>query len=378
VFGLGAGLFYVTYVIFGIPSNLALQRLGARHWIACLMIGWGLVSAATAFVVGPTSFHAMRLLLGAAEAGFFPGVILYLTYWFPDLYRARIIAIFMVAIPVSSFLGSPISAAILHANGWLGLHGWQWVFILEGVPAVLLGLLTPLVLTNRPADAGWLAPEQRQWLTSRLDAEKAQRKTVGKLSLGQIMTNKYVLAGALIYAGSTGTSQCLSMWQPQIIKSFGLTDMETGLLNSIPFGVASVLMILWGRRSDRTGERVWHTALPLFMVFAAFLAALATNSLTPTIFILVAVVVGIYMIKGPFWALSTNWLSAGSAAAGIAWINAVGNFSAFGGSYLLGAIKDATGSYPLGLLPLAALAAAGSVLVVVLGTGAKPPAESRG
>ena len=373
-FGLGGGLFYVTYVLFEVPSNIAMEKVGARIWIARILITWGLVSGAMALVVGPISFYSVRMLLGAAEAGFFPGVILYLTYWCPREYRGRIVAIFMVAIPVSSFLGSPISAALLQTDGWMGLRGWQWMFILEAIPAVLLGIAALFMLPNGPAAARWLAPEQRAWLEQRLMAERSQpgQKAAHHLSLWQVMSNKYVLAASLIYAGASGASQCLSLWQPQIIKSFGLTDMQTGLLNSVPFGVAAVLMILWGRSSDARRERVWHTGFPLGLLALSLVAAIGTKSLVPTIAILCVAVTATYIVKGPFWALSTEWLSAGAAAAGIAQINAIGNIGGFVGTTLLGVIKDATGSYPLGLLPLAVLSGAGCLLVLALGRGPKP------
>jgi MFS transporter, ACS family, tartrate transporter len=367
-FGLGGGLFYITYVLLEVPSNLAMAKVGAKIWIARIMISWGIVSACMAFVVGPYSFYAVRLLLGAAEAGFFPGVILYLTYWFPAEYRGRIVALFMVAIPLSSFFGSPISASLLQFDGLLGLHGWQWMFLLEALPAVILGIVAFFFLADRPERAQWLTEEQRRWLAGRLAQENSSPKAkVGHLSLWQVFSNKYVLAASLIYAGASGASQCLSLWQPQIIKSFGLTDIQTGLLNSIPFGVASVLMLLWGRRSDKTGERKWHTAIPLALLAASLAMAGLSNSLAPTIAILCVAVTATYVMKGPFWALSTEWLSPAIAAAAIAQINAIGNLGGFFGSYLLGTIKDATGSFALGLLPLAALSAIGFVLVVVLG-----------
>jgi len=369
-FGLGGGLFYITYVLFEIPSNLAMKKVGARVWIARIMVSWGLVAAAMAFVTGPHSFYAVRLLLGAAEAGFFPGVILYLTYWFPRAYRARIIAIFMVAIPVSSFLGSPISAALLQTDGMLGLRGWQWMFIFEGVPAVLLGLATIFVLPDRPSSASFLSSDERELVVRTLQSEADNDiKTTRHASLWAIMSDKYVLAASFIYAGASGASQCLSLWQPQIIKSFGLTNMQTGLLNSIPFGIASVLMIIWGRNSDRSGERIWHTAIPLALLALSLAASIATSSLTPTILVLCVAVTATYIVKGPFWALSTEWLSAGSAAVGIAQINAIGNIGGFIGTWLLGVIKDYTGSYPLGLLPLAAISAVGCLLVLTIGRG---------
>ena len=367
-FGLGGGLFYISYVICEVPSNLAMAKVGARIWIARIMISWGIVAACMALVVGPYSFYAVRLLLGAAEAGFFPGVILYLTYWFPAEYRGRIVALFMVAIPLSSFLGSPISAALLQLDGLAGFHGWQWMFLLEALPAVILGIVSFFFLVDGPASARWLTEPQRQWLTGRLAEERSSPAArVGHLSLWQVMSNKYVLAASLIYAGASGASQCLSLWQPQIIKSFGLTNMQTGLLNSIPFGIASLLMLLWGRSSDRVQERKWHTAVPLALLAASLACASLTDALAPTIGILCVAVTATYMVKGPFWALSTEWMSAGVAAAAIAQVNAIGNLGGFFGSYVLGAIKDATGSYALGLMPLAALSAFGCVLVLALG-----------
>jgi nitrate/nitrite transporter NarK len=243
------------------------------------------------------------------------------------------------------------------------------MFILEGLPAVLLGFVTLGVLRNGPDDVHWLTAEQQAWLSARLNAERTTARHVEHMSVWRVLWNKYVLAAALVYAGSSGASACLSIWQPQIIKSFGLTNMQTGFLNALPFGVASIIMVLWGRMSDRTGERVWHTAVPLAITAATLASTLLTNSLLPTIAILCLAVTGTYAIKGPFWALSTGWLSASTAAAGIAQINAIGNLGGFLGTYLLGVIKDATGSYGLGLLPLVVLTAAGSIVVLIMGRG---------
>lgn len=368
-FGFGGGLFYISYVLLEVPSNLALQKFGARFWIARIMISWGIASACMIFVAGPHSYYALRLLLGAAEAGFFPGVVLYLTYWFPAAYRARIIAIFMVAVPLSSFLGSPLSAALLGLDHWLGLRGWQWMFVIEAVPAVVLGILTPFVLPKDPASAKWLQGDQREWLLQRLHAEKTTTHAVGHLGFFQIIRNKYVLIAALVYAGASGASQCLSLWQPQIIKEFGLSNMQSGLLNSIPFGVASLLMLVWGRHSDRTKERIWHVAIPLALIFTGLALMPVTHALLPTILFLVITVTATYLVKGPFWALATEWLSAGSAAVGIAVINSIGNVAGFASSSLLGVIKDSTGSYALGLIPLAALSLVGAVTVLIIGKG---------
>src|ERR1700730_4234022 len=369
VFGFGGGIFFVSYFLFEVPSNLLLEKLGARLWIARIMITWGFLAAGTAFVVGPKSFYTMRLLLGAAEAGFFPGAILYLTYWFPAEYRARIIGMFTVAIPVSSFLGSPISAALLETDGSLGLRGWQWMFILEAAPAVLLGLACLILLNDRPSDAQWLTTDQRDWLLGRLHAESSRSRPVGQLSVWQVLCNKHVLVLSIVLAGSTAVSSWLQIWQPQIIKSYGLTNMQTGLLNSIPFALASVAMVLWGRRSDQTGERVWHSALPLVITALSLASALMFNSLPAIIIILCLAVTGIYAGKGPVWALSAEWLSAGTAAAGLAQMNAISNLAGFGTTYVVGYIKQATGSYPLAILPLACLSGAGALAVLLIARG---------
>ena len=367
VFGLGGGIFFLTYFLCEVPSNLLLQKLGARRWIARIMITWGIIAGGMAWVTGAKSFYAIRMLLGAAEAGFFPGVLLYLTYWLPGEYRARTVGLFTVAIPVSSFLGSPISAALLGADGWLGLRGWQWMFIMEGVPAILLGLACLVFLNDRPTDAQWLGADERGWLLDRLQAETRGARTVEKMGVWRVLCNKYVLALSVVLAGSTAVSSGLQIWQPQIIKSYGLTNMQTGLLNSIPFALASIIMVWWGRRSDQTGERLWHTALPLAITALSLTSALVFHSLLSLIMILSLAVIGIYAGKGPVWALSMELLSAGTAAAGLAQMNAISNLAGFGTVYLVGYLKDLTGSYPVAMLPLAGLSAAAALTTLLVG-----------
>jgi MFS family permease len=367
VFGLGSSLFFVAYFLVEVPSNLALERFGARRWIARIMITWGLISAGMAFVIGPYSFYGMRLLLGAAEAGFFPGVLLFLTYWFPASYRARIIAIFMVSIPVASFIGSPISALLLELNGVLGLKGWQWLFLLEAVPTILLGIACLRILTDRPANATWLTAEQRAWLTGRLDADGGKKAAIGHMSLWQLFRNKNFLVMAIVCSGASATGSALSIWQPQLLKGFGLTNLETGFLNSVPYGIASILMILWGRHSDRTGERRWHTALALILIAGGLGAlALTAGRLAPTVMLLSCALIGAYSFKGPFWALSSTWLSPRAAAAGLAGINAIANLVGGGAISLVGIIKESTGSFSLALLPLVLLTLTGAVSVLLM------------
>jgi MFS family permease len=367
-YGLGVGIFFVGYFILEVPSNLALERFGARTWIARIMISWGIVSAAFALIGGPISFLVLRFLLGAAEAGFFPGVILYITYWYPAHYRAIIVGIFMVAIPVAGLIGSPISGAILYMDGFLDLGGWQWIFLLEALPAVLLGVASFIWLTDRPEHASWLEPRQQRWLIAKLEAERRRAPRIAHDSVWSVMTNKYVLIMALVYAGAAGASTSLALWMPQLVKSFGLSNWQTGLVTAVPFGIAAVWMLLWGRSSDRTGERVWHNALPLGWMALAMLATFfAIGSLWAMIPLLTLIAAGTYASKGPFWALCSEWLGAGAAAAGLAQINALGNLAAFAFNYLIGWIQAETGSFPLALMPIAAVAAVGTVCVLVIG-----------
>ena len=367
VFGLGSSLFFVAYFLVEVPSNLALERFGARRWIARIMITWGFISAGMAFIVGPYSFYGMRLLLGAAEAGFFPGVVLFLTYWFPSVYRARIIAIFMVSIPSASFIGSPFSALLLELNGVLGLKGWQWLFIVEAVPTVLLGVACLRILTDRPAGAKWLTSEQREWLLGRLDADTDNKAAIGHMSLWKLFSNKHFLVMAMVCAGASATGSALSIWQPQILKGFGLTNLQTGFLNSVPYGIASVLMILWGRHSDRTGERRWHTALALLLIAGGLAAlALTPGMLAPSVLMLSFALIGAYSFKGPFWALSSTWMSPRAAAAGLAGINAIANLVGGGAISLVGLIKESTGSFSIALLPMVALTLVGGISVLLI------------
>lgn len=368
IFGFASSLFFFSYFLVEVPSNLALQKFGARIWIARIMITWGLVSAGTAFVQGANSLYVMRFLLGAAEAGFFPGVLLYMTYWLPSAYRARMVAIFMVAIPGANFLGSPLSGYLLTLDGWMGMRGWHWLFILEGIPAVLLGITCLFVLTDRPEQAKWLSAEQRNWLVKRLEDEKQRKTNIGHMSLWKLLKHKDIWVMALIYSGASAAGSTMSVWAPQLLKTFGLTNLEIGLTNAIPYGIASVAMILWGRSSDRTNERRWHTSLTLLLIAAGLLLALVTSSLPATVLLLTMVLIGAYSMKGPFWALVSTWLSSSTAAAGLAAIGALANL--IGGGLMVnayGAIHDATGSYALAMLPLAALCIAGGVAVLLMG-----------
>ena len=356
MFGFASSLFFIAYFIFEVPSNLALQKFGARKWLARIMISWGLISACTALVQGPNSLYVVRFILGAAEAGFFPGVVLYLTYWVPSAYRARIVALFMVAIPAASFIASPISALLLQMDGIDGLRGWHWLFMLEGLPTVLLGVVCLRFLTDRPEQARWLDERQRNWLTATMNKEAASRAAKQHVPLWKLFSQPHVWGMALVCACASAAGSVLNVWQPQLLKSFGLTVMQTGLVNSIPYLIASVLMVWWGRHSDRTGERRWHTAIPLILIGGGLAMATLANSLVPVVLLLTMVLIGAYSFKGPFWAMASSWLATGSAAAGLAGINAVSNL--IGGGLMVnvyGWVKDATGSYAMALLPMVAL-----------------------
>ncbi|HET7085858.1 MAG TPA: MFS transporter [Rhizomicrobium sp.] len=372
IYGLGAGILYVGYFFLEVPSNLALERFGARRWIGRIMISWGAASAACALVRGPASFLVLRFLLGAAEAGFFPGIVLYFTYWFPAEYRARIVGLLTLGLPVSGLIGSPLSGFILHKlDGVAGLMGWQWIFVAEGAPAAILGLFAFFFLTDKPADAAWLDSRQKQWLQTTLDAENARIQRVPPMPLWRVLSNKYVLIMALGYAGAGGAAVVLSLWMPLLMRSFGFDAMQTGLLTALPFGIAAIVMLLWARNSDRTGERIWHNAIPLLAMTAAMAGIyFTTHLLWPTLALLTVTAIGSYAGKGPFWALSSEWLGPKVAAAGLAQINALGTLAAFFFNYMIGWIQVETGSFALAILPIALVSLMGAVAVLLAGRGA--------
>ena len=364
VFGFGAGIFFLGYIAFEIPSNLALQRFGARIWIARIMISWGLVACAMALVRSETGFYAMRLLLGIAEAGFFPGIILYLTYWFPAETRARIVAIFMASVPLATVFGGPLSGALLQMDGFLGLAGWHWLFVIEGAPAIVLGLLALKVLTDKPDQAQWLTADERQALTRKLAEEAETTKAVGYSDLGAALTRPRVLSLGLLYFLMVIGLYGIGFWMPQVIGTFGLDTLTIGFLTAIPYLFAAIAMVLWGRHSDRTGERRWHIALPLLLAAAAFAWSAYSGPLLPTMVALTIATLGFYAAFGPFWSLPTALLTGTGAAAGIALVNSLGNVAGFAGPYIVGVLKQATGTFSAALLFLAAALALGGLFAL--------------
>ena len=366
-FGFGAGLFFVAYCLFAVPCNLLMVRIGARRWLSIVMIAWGVISALMALVTGPHSFYTLRFLLGIAEAGFFPGVIYYLTLWFPSHHRSRMVAILMMALPVSSVLGSPVSAALLLTDGWFGLRGWHWLFIIEGLPAILLGLGCALVLPRSIRDARFLREDQKIWLETEIARKPEEGIIDGSLSLWKILINKYVLLLTLVYIGGTSVTNALALWQPQIIKTFNLSIMQVGLLNSLPFLIASVAMYLWASHSDRTGERTLHTAVPLALGTLGLIMTAVVTTLVPMIIVLCVVIIAASMIKGPFWALATEMLPPRISATAIGQINALNNLGVFAATYTIGAIRDYTGSFTLAVVPLAMVSAVACLVSLSIG-----------
>ncbi|VTU35979.1 MFS transporter [Variovorax sp. PBL-E5] len=368
IFGSAAGIFFIAYFLFEVPSNLALERFGARRWIARIMFSWGLISAAQAWVGGATSFNVVRFLLGIAEAGFFPGVIFYITLWFPAAYRARIVGWFMFAIPISTVIGSPISGYILNMEGVGGLHGWQWLFILEAIPALVLTFFVLMYLPDRPKDAKWLAPEERDWLQQTLDAEQRNRESIHKISWTQSLFNWRVIALGFVYMGITVPLYGLGFFLPQIIKGFGgLGNVEIGFINAFPYLVGAIAMLFWTRWSDARRERKWFVLVPLACIFAGLVAAAEISAPVPKMAAVTLAAFGIFSALPVFWTLPTAFLSGIAAAAGIAWINSIGNLGGYIGPTIFGMLKDRMGNDFYAVLFLALLPVVAFVLVLLIG-----------
>jgi MFS family permease len=367
VFGFGAGLFFWGYFLFEVPSNLILQRVGARLWISRIMIVWGLVSMSFMFMKGTTSFYVLRFLLGAAEAGFFPGVILYITYWYPPDERARMIALFAIGAIVAGAVGSPISGMILKMNGVGGWAGWQWLFFLEGLPAVLLGLVVLLILPNGPGDACWLSDHEKKWIINRLAKAASHSAVTQRHRLRDCFTSPIVWLLCLIYFLRNVATYGYEIWLPTFIKNMtGTTDSMVGLINSLPYLAAGIVMYLVGRHSDKTGERRGHMAAGAIVATIGF--AVAATAKTPVLAItgLILAFAGSKASLPPFWALSTQFLKGTAAAGGIALINSVGNLGGSVGSSCVGLIKDKTGSNFGGLVLLGACYVGVAILAFVV------------
>jgi MFS transporter, ACS family, tartrate transporter len=367
-FGLGGGLFFIGYFLFEVPSNLILHKVGARLWIARVMVTWGIVSAASAFVIGPNTFYALRFVLGVAEAGFFPGIILYLSLWFPSRQRAVAAAWFMAAAPISTAIGSPLSGAIMQLPPMFGLADWQLLYILEAVPAVILGFVVLKYMTDTPSKAHWLQPDEREWLIAKLKAEADAKQshaghTAGALSA---LRDPRVLALALIYFGTSAGLYTLGLWAPLIIQQYGYSAFQTGLITGIPSVLAVIAMILWAKHSDKTEERTWHVVIPCVVACAGFIFAGQATTAVVIILALIVVNIGISAAKAPLWAMPSMFLSGAGAAAGIAMINSVGNLGGFVGPFAIGWLKNITGGYAAGLYVVGATLAVSAVVTLLL------------
>ena len=373
VYGRAAGMFFAGYFFFQLPSNLVLEKFGVRRWISGLMITWGVISCLMIFIRGPISFYVMRFLLGAAEAGFFPGMILYLKRWFPAKARARAVAWFMTANPLAGIVGSPVSGTLLGISG-KGLLGWQWMFLMEGIPAIVLGAAVFWVLSDNPREAGWLKGEEREWLLARLALEQQAESTLKKGNLWQVLLSPRIWMLSIVFFGVPTAMYGVTLWLPTVIRSLsGLSYFLTGLVSALPFMATAVVMVLVGTHSDRTGERRLHTAIPAFVGAVALVAAGYGRSTA-----LVVACIGLGMacaesMVGPFWAMATSRMAGLSAAAGIAVINSLANLGGYFGPDIIGFFRKANGGFRGGLLAIGAtLALSGGIALIV---GRQPAGE---
>jgi ACS family tartrate transporter-like MFS transporter len=362
-YGRGAGIFFLAYCLFELPSNLALYRFGARLWIARIMITWGLVSVAMAFIGGAWSFYIMRFLLGVAEAGFFPGVAFYLAMWFPAQYRARILAGFLVGIPFSTVIGAPLSGLLLELNGVWGLAGWQWLFIVEGLPAVIFGFVVARVLADRPETAPWLSPQERTTLTAMLAAEPRERVRTG---IWATISDPRVLICGAIQFGFTLGSYGVLFWLPQIIKASGLSNLTVSVLTAIPYVFATAAMIWWALLVDKSGKKISNLAIACGLGAAGLVISVLSGSLYVGLLGLTIALIGITSARAIFWTIPTRFLTGIGAASGLAFINSIGVMGGYFGPELMGTLKDLTGGYIAGLLAMAGILGASTVLAASL------------
>jgi MFS transporter, ACS family, tartrate transporter len=368
VYGLGAGIFFVGYALFEVPSNLVLHRIGGRRWLARIMITWAIVAGAMALVKGPAGFYLLRFLLGAAEAGFFPGVIYYMTLWVPAARRARLIGAFMIAVPISTAIAAPLSSALLLLDGHLGLAGWQWLFLIETIPSLVLGFATLIYLPDRPADARWLDAEEKRSLMLSLEAESARRDTQRRATVRAALTNSRVLALCACYFGVEIGLYGLILWIPQILSHAGMAAATVGYAVAFPYALAAVGMLWWCRRSDRLKERVRHIAIASLAGFLGLAtSAVLDNSPLLSLAAISIGAVGTLAIVPIFWTLPAAILNGAAAAAAIALINALGNLGGFAGPFLIGLIKDATGSFTWGLVGAGSGVLLTGILAVLIG-----------
>lgn len=380
-FGFAGGIFFIGYFLFEVPSNVALQKYGSRIWISRILLTWGVLATMTGFVQTANQLYVLRFLLGVAEAGFFPGIIIYLTYWFRAKEQATTVALFTAAIPVSFLIGAPLSTWIMDNVSGFGMSGWRWMLILEGIPAIVFGIVNYFYMTDRPEKAKWLKPEERDWLVGALAEDQSSRKDVKHLGLWQAITNPKVLFLSAIYFVYQIGNLGIGLWMPQIIKGMNgaLSSFQVGLIAMVPYAVATAAMILWSRNSDRTGERKMHAALPLLIGGLALALTGVTHNPFVGILLISIALAGLYAFKSPFWSLPSLFLSRATAAVSIAAINSIGNLGGFVGPYVMGWVKTSTGSPLAGLMFLSVLLllSFGMTACMRLG-GTTPPDGPRG
>ena len=367
VYGFGAGVFFLGYALLEVPSNLLLSRVGARRWIARIMISWGVLASAMALVRGPRSFYILRFLLGAAEAGFFPGIIFYLSQWFPAGERSRANAAFLTAIPISGILGSPISGALLEMDGTFGLRGWQWLFVVEGIPSVLLGVVVLWHLTDRPSEAKWLSLEQRRWLAERMLQEQRRRKIHHDLNVRRALTNGTVWQLALVAFTIQIGLYSLTLWLPQFVRAlFDLNEAMIGVLTAVPYVLTATAMITVGMHASGFNHQIWHVTLLLVAAAFGFAASAYLHSPVAALLALSVTLAGVLSALGPFWSFPSAFLSNSAAAAGIAMINSVAAISGFVGPYLVGLLNESNHSYRTSFLMLAFVTLVGATIILRL------------
>jgi ACS family tartrate transporter-like MFS transporter len=356
-YGLGAGIFFLGYALLEIPSNGGMYRFGARRWIARILISWGIFATAMALVNGETTFYVVRFLLGAAEAGFFPAILFYLTLWFPAAQRVTVLGIFILAQPISNALGAPVSGLLLQLEGVMGLHGWQWLYIIEGIPAILLGVLTPILMTDRPSHAKWLETDEREWLTKTMDEELTHKQKGAPHHFLAGLKDPRTIAYSALYFGLVCGIYGLGLWMPTIVAALGkFNTTQVGFIVAIPYTIAAVFVYFWGRRSDRTGNRVMHASISMVMAAIGLVAAgslVQVNAILALIALTLAAM-GIYSAIAPFLAMPSTALVGAAAAAGLAMVNSLGNLGGFVAPYAVGLLNDATGDNRSGLVFLAA------------------------
>jgi MFS family permease len=380
MFGFASGIFFLGYLLLEVPSNLALHKFGGRRWLARIMLSWGIVSAAIAFVPNAETLVALRFLLGVAEAGFFPGIILYLTFWFPEQQRSRAVSLFMIAVPVSSAVGSTVSSLIIDwGHGIFGLAGWRVMFLLEGLPAVVLGVVCWFYLTDRPSAARWLSDGEKDWLETTLAAERAAVEGGGHWPLRRALTHLRILLLSFIYFAIVYGLYAVGFFLPTIVAGFQqqygvhLGVIQRGLVTSVPYLVAAIVMVPWARHSDRTGERVWHVAIPAIVGGVAIPVALYMTNVYLVMLAVTLCTCAVMCALPVFWSLPSAFLTGAAAAGGIALINSLGNISGFGGPYVTGWLTELTGNSKVALWVVGALSLAAAAAVVALG---RRPVES--